>query len=81
MTDEYDDVVDNDSDVDASEEVNTSVNLELSTSEVERERARLQLQADVEAFLASGGKIQSVDVNVMADPPKRPQSNYGGQPI
>ena len=81
MSDEYDDVVDSDSDVDTSEEVNTSVTVELGISEAERERARLQLQADVEAFLAGGGKIQSVDVNVMADPPKRPQSNYGGQPI
>ncbi|HEY7771535.1 MAG TPA: hypothetical protein VIC26_00020 [Marinagarivorans sp.] len=81
MSDEYDDVIEDDTEVDTDEEVNTSVNLELGTSEAERERARLQLQADVEAFLASGGKIQSVDVNVMADPPKRPQSNYGGQPI
>jgi hypothetical protein len=46
-----------------------------------RNRMREQLDADVEAFLARGGKIQSVDANVMADPPKRPESNYGGQPI
>ena len=46
-----------------------------------RNRMRVQLDADVEAFLARGGKIQSVDANVMADPPKRPESNYGGQPI
>ena len=46
-----------------------------------RNRIRAQLDADVEAFLARGGKIQSVEANVMADPPKRPESNYGGQPI
>jgi hypothetical protein len=46
-----------------------------------RNRIREQLNADVEAFLASGGKITNVDANVMSDPPKRPQSNYGGQPI
>lgn len=46
-----------------------------------REQIRQQLQSDVEAFLASGGKISEVAPNVVADPPKKPQSNYGGQPI
>ncbi|ACR11843.1 hypothetical protein [Teredinibacter turnerae] len=49
----------------------------VSSKEAERRR----LQAEVEAFLASGGKINQIPANVVADPPKKPESNYGGQPI
>jgi len=49
----------------------------LLSKEIERKR----LQAEVEAFLASGGAIQEIEPNVVADPPKKPESNYGGQPI
>ena len=41
----------------------------------------LKLQTDIEAFLARGGEIKTIDTNVLADPPKKPESNYGGQPI
>ena len=40
---------------------------------VERER----LASDVEAFLNSGGSIREVNAGERADPPKRPESNYG----
>lgn len=84
MSDDYDDdVIDND-DTDVSDDLYTSISALAdsdSASAIERERARRQLESDIEAFLASGGKIQSIDSNVMADPPKKPQSNYGGQPI
>lgn len=43
--------------------------------------AREQLQNDIEAFLARGGAIKEIAPNIVADPPKRPESNYGGQPI
>ncbi|MFL0811120.1 MAG: hypothetical protein K6L76_11950 [Agarilytica sp.] len=46
-----------------------------------KEAERLRIHAEVEAFLAEGGEITTVDTNVMTDPPKRPESNYGGQPI
>lgn len=46
-----------------------------------RASLRQQIQSDVEAFLASGGRITEVPANVVSDPPKKPQSNYGGQPI
>jgi len=42
-----------------------------------REPARSQLAADVEAFLARGGNISEVPRDFRADPPKRPESNYG----
>lgn len=46
-----------------------------------RQRLRDQLSSDIEAYLAKGGKISQVDSNVSADPPKRPESNYGQRPI
>ena len=46
-----------------------------------REALRQQIQNDVEAFLARGGVINEVAPNVVSDPPRKPQSNYGGQPI
>ena len=85
MSDDYD-VLDNDSETGASAREASGVGpAPISDADAgnqaERERARQQLESDVEAFLACGGKIQEVGVNVMADPPKAPQSNYGGQPI
>lgn len=53
----------------------------VSTSPNEKEAERQQLQAQIEAFISSGGKIRQIAQNVLADPPKKPQSNYGGQPI
>ncbi|WP_096085569.1 hypothetical protein [Agaribacterium haliotis] len=46
-----------------------------------KEAERQQIQADIEAFLAGGGKISAVGDDVMADPPKKPESSYGSQPI
>jgi hypothetical protein len=42
-----------------------------------KEPVRSQLAADVERFLQQGGRIQEVPVDFRADPPKRPESNYG----
>ncbi|MBC6905987.1 hypothetical protein DWB84_11010 [Saccharophagus sp. K07] len=50
-------------------------------SVVAREALRQQIQSDVEAFLARGGVIHEIPPNVVSDPPRKPQSNYGGQPI
>ena len=46
-------------------------------SVVTREGARSQLEADVEAFLKAGGDIQEVPRDYRADPPKKPENNYG----
>jgi hypothetical protein len=35
----------------------------------------------MEEFLARGGKVQEIDPNVVADPPKKPDSKYGSRPI
>lgn len=46
-----------------------------------RTRIRDQLNADIEAFLSRGGAIVQVEDNVRADPPKKPDANYGSLPI
>ena len=46
-----------------------------------RERVRSQLDSEIEAFLTQGGKIDNVAPNVMGDPPRKPESNYGSRPI
>ena len=42
-----------------------------------QEPARNQLAEDVERFLARGGKIEEVPRDLRADPPKKPENNYG----
>jgi len=46
-----------------------------------KELERQRLQDEINQYLASGGKIDRIPANVVADPPKKPESNYGGQPI
>lgn len=46
-----------------------------------REDARRKLQEDMEKFLNSGGAIKQIDSDVRADPPRKPESNYGSRPI
>lgn len=60
---------------------NESVEELFVSSAEEKERLRAIMAAEVEAFLTRGGKIQEVDANVMADPPRKPQTSYGSRPI
>ena len=46
-----------------------------------RRRLRDMLNAQVEEFLAKGGKIEKVNSNVTAAPPTKPSSSYGNRPI
>ena len=46
-----------------------------------RERVRSVLDDEVAKFLNGGGKINNVAPNVMGDPPRKPESNYGSRPI
>jgi hypothetical protein len=46
-----------------------------------KEAARRQLEEDMRRFLGGGGAITKVDANVRADPPRKPESNYGSRPI
>lgn len=46
-----------------------------------KEREREMLARQMEEFLARGGKVQQVDNNALADPPKKPEGKYGSRPI
>jgi hypothetical protein len=46
-----------------------------------RQALREEMAADIEAFLAKGGKIAQIEPNVTADPPRKPDSDYGSRPI
>ncbi|GGY53173.1 hypothetical protein GCM10011297_27490 [Bacterioplanes sanyensis] len=64
-----------------AEELNYQDDDNKGDSVTSREQLRKAVQSDVEAFLARGGQIQKIDNNVMADPPRKPQSSYGSRPI
>ncbi|VUD58987.1 Transcriptional regulator SutA [Thalassocella blandensis] len=68
-------------DTEESAESDSKETYSLDSSSYAKEMERKRLQADIEAFLAAGGTINRIDSNVISDPPKRPESNYGGQPI
>src|SRR5690554_1690173 len=46
-----------------------------------RNKIREAMKAEIEVFLAKGGKIQQVEDKLMGDPPKKPTSNYGSRRI
>lgn len=53
---------------------------ELPTVEA-KQKERDALARAMEEFLARGGKVQEIDSNVVADPPKKPEGKYGSRPI
>ncbi|MFK4751697.1 MULTISPECIES: hypothetical protein [Oceanospirillaceae] len=84
----HDDETDQDADGDARPQVKkrgatkaSDQDDSLQVSSTAHNELRDSLEGDVEAFLSRGGRIQQVDDNVMADPPRKPQSNYGSRPI
>lgn len=52
-----------------------------SANAASRDKLRDKLNDDIQAFLQQGGEIKKIEPRVMADPPKRPESNYGSRPI
>ena len=46
-----------------------------------KNKERDALARAMEEFLAKGGKVQEVEANVVADPPKKPDNKYGSRPI
>lgn len=84
MSDEENDILEGDDAVELEDSEPVAAVAEdtpLSYDTTGRDQMRQQLQSDIEAFLASGGRISEIPPNVVADPPRKPQSNYGGQPI
>ncbi len=78
---EAEELVDEEEDVSGYSAAAAAADVLAEESVAAREALRLQLQSDVEAFLARGGVINEIPPNVVSDPPRKPQSNYGGQPI
>lgn len=92
---EMDEQLDEDSELDSNNDSNSDSDndddskdddlaaaADISHSSLEaRNKVRESMAAEVEAFLARGGQIQQIDDNVMADPPRKPQTNYGSRPI
>ncbi|WP_095049350.1 transcriptional regulator SutA [Pseudomonas sp. Irchel s3h9] len=46
-----------------------------------KNKDRDALAKAMEEFLSRGGKVQEVEANVVADPPKKPDNKYGSRPI
>lgn len=46
-----------------------------------RHNIRNQVADDIEQFLQKGGSIDYIDPDVTADPPRKPESNYGSRAI
>lgn len=46
-----------------------------------RRRLREMLTSQIDEFLEKGGKIEAVPSNITANPPKKPEANYGNRPI
>lgn len=75
-SDDDDDAVDTARDVDI-----VSAGGATARSVQAQERLRQQMAREVEEFLARGGKIQVVEPSLVSDPPRKPRTNYGGQPV
>jgi hypothetical protein len=60
----------------------TAVDMDAVESAAAHKKAeREAINAQIEAFLNSGGRINLIEPNVLSDPPQKPTSNYGSQPI
>src|ERR1022692_2781738 len=67
-----------------SESAGPAVNHEEAPEErtvASRQKLRDEMEKEIEEFLARGGKIDHVEPNVTADPPRKPDSDYGSRPI
>lgn len=47
----------------------------------DREAVRIKMANEVENFLKAGGKVEQVERGKRADPPRKPESQYGSRPI
>jgi hypothetical protein len=55
---------------------NSNVESENYTPEA-RAQTRSELEADIEKFLSSGGRVDEIAKGERADPPRKPENNYG----
>jgi hypothetical protein len=64
-----------------SKKAKAAVDVEELPSVEAKQKERDALARAMEEFLSRGGKVQEVEANVVADPPKKPDSKYGSRPI
>jgi hypothetical protein len=83
-----DDVEDSDSDSDDGEQTpakgkkaKAAVEPDELPSVEAKQRERDALNKAMEEFLSRGGRVQEIEANVVADPPKKPDGKYGSRPI
>ncbi len=80
-----DDSEDSDSDSDApvksGKKAKAAVDIDELPSIEAKQKERDALERAMQEFLSRGGKVQEVEPNVVADPPKKPDSKYGSRPI
>lgn len=72
-----------DEEVSLEEEVEVSKTADSAAQLTEKQRKEIRdsLDRDIEAFLSRGGQVQQIADNVRADPPRKPNINYGAAPI
>ena len=76
-----DEVVPSDERVTPTKKAKASVDVDELPSIEAKQKDRDALARAMEEFLARGGKVQEVEPNVVADPPKKPDGKYGSRPI
>ncbi|MBB2494051.1 transcriptional regulator SutA [Aquipseudomonas ullengensis] len=65
----------------AGKKAKAAVDVEELPSVEAKQKERDALAKAMEEFLSRGGAVQEIEANVVADPPKKPDSKYGSRPI
>lgn len=81
VAEDADDSVGDDAAPKAKGKAKAAVSVDELPSVEAKNKERDALARAMEEFLAKGGKVQEVEANVVADPPKKPDNKYGSRPI
>ncbi|NCE88540.1 transcriptional regulator SutA [Pseudomonas sp. L13] len=81
VVEDADDGVGDDAAPKAKGKAKAAVSVDELPSVEAKNKERDALARAMEEFLAKGGKVQEVEANVVADPPKKPDNKYGSRPI
>ena len=81
VAEDADDSVGDDAAPKAKGKAKAAVSVDELPSVEAKNKERDALARAMEEFLAKGGRVQEVEANVVADPPKKPDNKYGSRPI
>ena len=81
VAEDVDDSVGDDAAPKAKGKAKAAVSVDELPSVEAKNKERDALARAMEEFLAKGGKVQEVEANGVADPPKKPDNKYGSRPI